>query len=340
MKALTHARYGNPDVLEVTEVERPRPKDNEVLVRIHSSSINPADWHYVTGLPYFMRLTVGLRTPKVQIPGLDLAGVVEEVGQAVTRYSPGDRVFGEVGSAYAQYVAVPETKVEPMPANLSFAEAAAVPVAGLTAIQGLRNQGGLTEKTGNGHGSNGPMKVLVNGASGGVGHFAVQIAKAYGAEVTGVCSTKNLDLVKSLGADRVIDYTVEDYTSGSDRYDIVFDFAASHPLASIRRVLADGAVYLPCSDRVGGKTLGPVLWTVKMITGGFFYSKFTSSNFKVKMFLAEQTAEDMAMLTELLESGAMKPVLEATIYPLANVPDGLRAQAGGHARGKKSVTID
>ena len=338
MKALTQSRYGNPDVLKVTEVATPVPEADEVLVKIHASSINPADWHYVTGLPYFMRLTSGLRAPKKPIPGLDLAGTVEAVGAAVTRFVPGDNVYGEVGSAYAEYVAVPETKVEPMPSNLSFAEAAAVPVAGLTAIQGLRDHANLTEETGPVGSSDqpgSPMRVLINGASGGVGHFAVQIAKAYGAEVTGVCSTKNLELVRSLGADRVIDYTVEDYTATGDRYDVVFDFAANYPLSSIRRVLADGAVYLPCSDRVGGKSFGPVGWMIKVMVGGLL----GRSKFSVKFLLAEQTPHDMTMLTELLEAGAIRPVLDPNSYHLDQVPDGLRAQTEGHATGKKSVLI-
>lgn len=338
MKALTQSRYGNPDVLEVTEVDQPVPGADEVLVKIHASSINPADWHYVTGLPYFMRLMTGLRTPKDPIPGLDLAGTIEAVGAAVTRFKPGDQVYGEVGSSYAEYVAVPETKVEPMPTNLTFAEAAAVPVAGLTAIQGLRKHANLTEETGPVGSSvepGTPMRVLINGASGGVGHFAVQIAKAYGADVTGVCSTRNLDLVKSLGADRVIDYTVEDYTTTGDRYDIVFDFAANRPLSAVRKILANGAVYLPCSDRVGGKGIGPVAWMVKLMVGGLL----GRSKFSVKTFLAEQTPEDMAMLTELLESGAIRPVLDPNSYHLGQVPDGLRAQAEGHAAGKKSVLI-
>ncbi|MEM7323306.1 MAG: NAD(P)-dependent alcohol dehydrogenase [Actinomycetota bacterium] len=333
MKALTYTRYGNPDVLQLSEVDRPTPKDNEVLVKIHASSINPADWHYVTGLPYFMRLTAGLRRPKDPIPGLDLAGTVEAVGPTATRFAPGDRVYGEVGSAWAEYAALPETKLEPTPSNLSFAEAAAVPVAGLTAIQGLRNHGNLTEETGPGDGA-GPKRVLINGASGGVGHFAVQIAKAYGAHVTGVCSTRNLDLVRSLGADRVIDYTVDDYTELGDRYDIVFDFAANRPLSAIRRVLADDAVYLPCSDRVGGKSFGPVRWMLgNMIAGKL------RSGFSVKFLLAEQTHEDMSMLTELCESGAVRPILDKESYELATVADGLRAQETGRAAGKKSVVI-
>lgn len=338
MKALTQSRYGNPDVLSVTEVATPVPEADEVLVKIHASSINPADWHYVTGLPYFMRLTSGLRTPKKPIPGLDLAGVVEAVGGAVTRFKPGDKVYGEVGSCYAEYIAVPESKVEPMPSNLSFAEAAAVPVAGLTAIQGLRNHGNLTEETGpvgSADAPGSPMRVLINGASGGVGHFAVQIAKAYGAEVTGVCSTKNIELVRSLGADRVLDYTVDDYTATGDRYDIVFDFAANYPLSSIRRVLADGAAYLPCSDRVGGKLLGPMAWMIKMMVGGLT----ARSKFSVKFLLAEQTPHDMTMLTELLGSGAVRPVLDPISYHLDQIPEGLQAQTTGHAAGKKSVLI-
>ena len=285
-----------------------------------------------------MRFTTGLRTPKKPIPGLDMAGTVEAVGPAVTRFTPGDRVYGEVGSCYAEYVAIPESKAEPMPSNLTFAEAAAVPVAGLTAIQGLRDHANLTEETGP-SGSldqpGSPMRVLINGASGGVGHFAVQIAKAYGAHVTGVCSTRNLELVRSLGADRVIDYTVEDYTATGDRYDVVFDFAANYPLSSIRRVLADGAAYIPCSDRVGGKFFGPLAWMVKMMVGGLT----ARSKFSVKFLLAEQTPHDMTMLTELLESGAIRPVLDPTSYHLDQGPDGLRAQTTGHAAGKKSVLI-
>lgn len=334
MKALTHTQYGSPDVLRVTDVEKPVPGEGEVLIRIHASSINPADWHYVTGLPYLVRLTSGLRKPKNPIRGLDLAGTVEAVGPAVTRFSVGDSVFGEVGGAYAQFVAVSETRVEPMPSNLTFAQAAAVPVAGLTAIQGLQKHGGLSPDDVNRDPAD-RKKVLIIGASGGVGHFAVQIAKVWGAEVTGVCSTKNLDLVRSIGADRVIDYTVEDCTAGPDRYDIVFDFAAAHSMASIRRVLADDAVYLPCTDRVGGPALGPIPWTAKR----FFRSILPGSNFSVKVFVAAQTTDDMAALTELIESGAVTPILDPTVYDLAKVPDGLRAQEQGHARGKKSVEI-
>ena len=336
MKALTQERYGNPDVLRLSEVATPTPTGDEVLVKIHASSINPADWHYVTGLPYLVRLSAGLRKPKNPTPGLDLAGTVEAVGPDATRFAVGDRVFGEVGAAYAEYLAVPEHKVEPMPVNVSFAEAAAVPVAGLTALQGLRDHGGLTPETGKAGGRGGQqMRVLINGASGGVGHFAVQIAKAYGAEVTGVCSSKNLELVRSIGADHVVDYTVEDYTAATEPYDIVFDFAASHSIAEIRRVMHDGSVYLPCTDRVGGKALGPLPWTAKMMFG----ARFGKPSIKTKVFVAAQKHEDMAELTNLIERDVVTPILDPRPYTLEQVPLGLQDQAGGHARGKKSVVI-
>jgi NADPH:quinone reductase-like Zn-dependent oxidoreductase len=243
MKAIVYDKYGEPDVLELREVDKPVVKDDEVLVRVHAVSVNPADWHLLTGTPYVMRMAVGLSKPKNKILGLDMAGRVEAVGSNVTRFRPGDEVFGEHSGAYAEYVDVSEDGIALKPANLTFEQAAAVPVAGVTALQGLRDKGQIQP----GH------KVLIIGASGGVGTFAVQLAKSFGADVTGVCSTRNVDMVRSIGADQVIDYTQEDFTRSGRRYDLIFELAGTRSLADCRRALAPrgdaGAV------RWGGRSL-------------------------------------------------------------------------------------
>jgi NADPH:quinone reductase-like Zn-dependent oxidoreductase len=324
MRAIVQHRYGSAAVLQVAEVDKPSIGDTDVLVRVHASSVNPADWHFVTGKPYLvMRPMSGLRAPRRTIPGRDLAGTVEAVGSGVTALQPGDEVFGEAdGGSFAEYISVPDDGVGRKPASLSFEEAAAVPLAGLTALQGLRDHG----KVQAGH------KVLINGASGGVGHFAVQIAKSMGAEVTGVCSTRNLDLVRSLGADHVVDYTTDDFTVAADRYDVMLDLVGNRSWRDCRRVLSPAGVYLPCTDQQGGNWLGPVPW----MAGRFLRSLLASQ--KVAFYVASQTPQDLAALTELAEAGKLRPVLDRR-FTLAEVPDAIRHQEAGRRRGKTVITI-
>ncbi|WP_314620341.1 NAD(P)-dependent alcohol dehydrogenase [Streptomyces stackebrandtii] len=319
MKAWVQDRYGSTDVLEFTEVERPVPREREVLVRVHAAAVNAADWHLMRGDPYVARLALGPRRPKDRIRGRDFAGRIEAVGAGVTGLSPGDEVFGEAPGSFAEYVCAPETATERKPAGLTFEQAAAIPLAGNTALMGLRDLG----KTRPG------MKVLVNGASGGVGTFAVQLAKVFGAEVTGVCSARNAQLVLGLGADRVIDYTREDFTTGQDRYDLVFDLVGNRPLAALRRVLSPAGTLVLSGGGVfeGGSVFGPMGLIVK----GRLLSLLPGS--RLHVLTAEPRRENLAALRELAESGGITPVVERT-YPLAEAPRALRYVEEEHARAK------
>ncbi|KOG32567.1 MULTISPECIES: NAD(P)-dependent alcohol dehydrogenase [Streptomyces] len=319
MKAWVQDRYGSADVLEFAEVERPVPGEREVLVRVHAAAVNAADWHLMRGDPYVARLALGLRRPKERIRGRDFAGRVEAVGAGVTGLRPGDEVFGEAPGAFAEYVCAPEEATERKPAGLTFEQAAAIPLAGNTALMGLRDLGGVRPGG----------KVLVNGASGGVGTFAVQLAKAFGAEVTGVCSTRNATLVLGLGADRVIDYTRQDFTTGPDRYDLVFDLVGNRSLAELRRILSPAGVLVLSGGGVfeGGSVFGPMGLIIK----GQLLSRFSGR--RLHVLTAEPRRENLATLRELAENGDITPVVERT-YPLDEAPRALRYVEEEHARAK------
>jgi NADPH:quinone reductase-like Zn-dependent oxidoreductase len=321
MRAIVHERFGPPEVLELQEVEQPPLTDEGVLVRVHAASVNPFDWHFLTGIPYLARLGAGLRAPKTKRLGSDFAGTVEAVGNARTDFRPGDEVFGTRNGAFGEYVVARKSIVH-KPANVSFEAAAAVPIAGVTALQALR-RGGIEAG----------QKVLVNGASGGVGTFAVQIAKSFGAEVTGVCSTRNVEQTASIGADRVIDYTQEDFTRDGARYDLVIDIAGDRPWSQVKRVLPDDGTSVvvggPKSNRFFGR-LGMSL-VERAIA-------IPDSRTLVTPFLANIGPDDLAFLGGLLEAGSVKPVIERR-YDLSEVPEALRYMGEGHARGKLVVTV-
>ncbi|MFE7514924.1 NAD(P)-dependent alcohol dehydrogenase [Streptomyces sp. NPDC057540] len=319
MKAWVQDRYGSADVLEFAEVERPVPGEREVLVRVHAAAVNAADWHLMRGDPYVARLALGLRRPKERIRGRDFAGRVEAVGAGVTGLRPGDEVFGEAPGTFAEYVCASEEATERKPAGLTFEQAAAIPLAGNTALMGLRDLGNVRPGG----------KVLVNGASGGVGTFAVQLAKAFGAEVTGVCSARNASLVLGLGADRVVDYAREDFTAGPDRYDLVFDLVGNRSLADLRRVLSPTGALVLSGGGVfeGGSVFGPMALIVK----GKLLSRFSGR--RLHVLTAEPSRENLAALREFAESGAVVPLVERT-YPLAEAARALRYVEEEHARAK------
>lgn len=323
MKAVVFCEYGSPDVLRYTDVDKPVPGDDQVLVRVRAAALNPLDWHRMRGTPYIGRFAMGLRKPKSIGLGVDFAGKVEAVGKDVTRFKPGDAVFGARTGALAEYVAVrADGAVVPMPAHVTFEQAAAVPVAAITALQGLRDKGKL--KPG--------QKVLVNGASGGVGTFAVQIARSLGADVTGVCSTRNLDMVRSIGADRVVDYTKEDFTSSGQRYDLILDMVGNHSLLASRRALTPAGIYV----MVGGPS-GRWIDPLPRMFDAFVLSRFVSQ--EMGMMLAELNQQDLAALRGLLEAGKVKPVIDRR-YVLSEVPAAIRYLEEGHARGKVVITLE
>ena len=317
MRAVVRDTYGTPDVLELQEIEKPDLADDGVLVRVHAASINAADWYALTGTPYVGRgLQIGLRKPKERRLGVDFAGTVEAVGRDVAEFSPGDEVFGGRTGALAEYVCV-RNAVAPKPANLTFEEAAAVPVAAITALQGLRDKGQLQPG----------QKVLINGASGGVGTFAVQIAKALGAEVTADCSTRNVDLVRSLGADHVIDYTREDFTRSDRHYDLMLDVAGSRSWSECKRVLEPQATLVVVGAQRGSRLLGPLSHIAKVRLAALRSSR------KVVFFIAKLNKPDLAVLRELLEAGKVAPVIDRR-YELSESADAFRYLGPGHARGK------
>jgi NADPH:quinone reductase-like Zn-dependent oxidoreductase len=325
MKAVAQDRYGSVDVLEFREVDRPVPADDEVLVRVHAASVNAYDWHFMHGDPMLGRGMMGLRRPKARVRGRDFAGRVEAVGAGVTGLKPGDEVFGEADGAFAEYVCARDSEVGPKPANLTFEQAAAIPLAGNTALIGLRDvaqvQPGQT--------------VLVNGASGGVGTFAVQLAKAYGADVTTVCSTRNVDQVRSLGADRVIDYTQENFTRGDRRYDVVLDLVGNHSLGEFRRVLTPTGTLVLSGGGVyeGGSLVGPMgLFLKRRLVAPF------ARHQRLLEISARQSRANLAALRELAESGKIAPVIERT-YPLSEAAEAIRYLEVEHARAKVVVTV-
>ena len=321
MKAIMRSTFGSPDVLELRETEKPEVGDGETLVRVRAASVNPADWYGVTGRPYAGRVAMGLRKPKTDRVGTDFAGTVEAVGKAVTHVEPGDEVFGARSGALAEYVCARDAVVR-KPANVTLEQAAAVPVAAITALQGLRDKGGLQPG----------QKVLVNGASGGVGTFAVQIAKALGAEVTGVCSTGNVDLVRSLGADRVVDYTREDFTRSGRRYDLLLDVAGSRSWSDCKRVLEPRATLVIVGAPKGTRLLGPLSHIARLRAASLGSSR------KAVFFVAKLNRADLDVLRELIEAGQVTPVVDRT-YPLSETADAFRYLGEGHARGKVVVTL-
>ena len=321
MKAIVHHTYGSPEVLKLVDVDKPTPAEDEVLVRVHASSVNPAEWHEMTGL-LVARPSAGLLKPKEPRLGTDFAGVVEAVGANRTDFEPGQEVYGGRTGAFAEYVCV-KNAIAPKPANITFEQAAAVPIAALTALQGLRDKGQL--KPG--------QKVLINGASGGVGTFAVQIAKVLGAEVTAVCSTRNVDRARSLGADHVVDYTQEDFTRSDERYDVLLDVAGGRSWRAYRRVLKPDAIFVLVGSMKKSRLLGPAGHLVRVRLASLL-----RGSQKFVFFIAKLTPEDLRVMTELIEAGKVTPYVERT-YPLSETADAMRYLGEGHAQGKIVITM-
>jgi NADPH:quinone reductase-like Zn-dependent oxidoreductase len=321
MKAFIYREYGSGEGVRLEDVEKPTPTDDQVLVRIRAASVNAMDAHMMGGT-YIMRPMTGLRHPKPTCPGADLAGEVEEVGKNVTSFKKGDRVFGIARGALAEFACAQENKIATMPSNLTFEQAAAVPVAGLTALQGLRDKGQV----------HAGQKVLINGASGGVGTFAVQIATALGATVTAVCSPHNVELIRSIGADRVIDYTREDFTKSAERYDVIYDNAGNRSFSEIRPVMNPNTIYVPAGARPGGKWLGPFPHLISVFISRLFASQ------KVVFFVAKISSDDLNAMTTLIEDGKVMPIIDRR-YSFADVPEALRFVKEGHARAKVVVTV-
>jgi NADPH:quinone reductase-like Zn-dependent oxidoreductase len=323
MKAIVYTEYGSPDVLQLKEVEKPVPKDNEVLVKIHAAAITVGDLIFVKGEPFLARLGSGLLKPKHKIPGKEMAGRVEAVGVNVTQFKPGDEVFGDLYvcglGAFAEYVCVPENAIALKPVNMSFEEAAAVAESAIVALQGLRDTGKI--KPG--------QKVLINGASGGVGTFAVQIAKSFGAVVTAVCSTRNLAMARSIGADYVIDYTQEDFTQNGQHYDLILAANGYHPISDYKRALSPKGTYV----MTGGSM---AQMSQAMIQGPWI--SMTGSQ-KMSNMSLKPNKKDLVFMKELLEAGKVKPVIDRC-YPLAEVPEALRYLDEGHAQGKVVITVE
>ena len=322
MTAIVNRKYGSPDDLRLEEIDKPVLGDEGVLVRVRAASLNPYDWHFMRGLPYIARPMLGLRKPKKSVPGADVAGQVEAVGKNVTQFRPNDEVFGAGWSgSLAEYVCGGENDFAPKPASLTFEQAAALPMAGCTALQALRDRGQLQSGQG----------VLINGAAGGVGTFAVQIAKALGGDVTGVCSTGNLDLVRSIGADQVVDYTREDFARSGRRYDLVLDLVANRSLSDLRRVLTpEGTLVL--SGGGGGRLLGPLALMLRARVRSRFVSQ------RMLSFMAQLRRDDLVVLKELIEAGKVTPVIDRT-YPLSEATEAIRYLETGHARGKIVITV-
>src|SRR5881398_1187968 len=329
MKAIVYHSYGSPDVLRLEEIEKPSAGDNAVLIQVRAAAVNPVDLLF-RGTSYMVRIMTGLRKPKDTRLGVDVAGQVEAVGRNVTQFKPGDAVFGTCKGAFAEHVCASESALVMKPDNVTFEQAASVPIAAITALQGLR-LGGLGDKGQ----IQGKHKVLINGASGGVGTFAVQIAKSFGADVTGVCSTRNVDLVQSLGADHVIDYTKEDFAKGEQRYDVILDNVPNHSLSECRRILTPNGKYV----MIGGggpndnRWVGPFGRVIKtMVLSPFI-------NQKMGMMMADSNHNDLSNLADMMQSGKLKPVIDRT-YKLNEVPAAIAYLEEGHARGKVVITVE
>jgi len=323
MKAIVHDTYGSADVLELRDVDRPAIADDEVLVRVHAAGVDRGVWHVMTGLPYAIRLAgFGLRAPKTPVLGMDLAGVVEAVGNDVTRFQPGDEVFGIGRGAFAEYARAPERKLAPRPANLTLEQAAVVAVSGLPALQGLRDHGKVRPG----------QKVLIIGASGGVGTYAVQLAKAFGTEVTGVCTTTKVDMVRSIGADHVIDHTHADFAQGEQRYDVILDVGGNSSLSRLRRAMTPKGTLVIAGGETNGRWLGGSDRQIRAL----LLSRFVGQ--KLGTFISRENHEDMLVLKELIEAGQVTPVIDRT-YALSEVPEAMRHLEQGRARGKLVITL-
>jgi NADPH:quinone reductase-like Zn-dependent oxidoreductase len=321
MKAIVQDTYGSAEALQLEDIDRPAPGDGEVLVRVGAASLFIGDWHVMTGLPYVFRLVNGFGKPKVRVRGQDLAGTVETVGAGVTEFATGDEIFGTCNGSFAEYATARQDKIAPKPSNLTFEQAAAVPITGTTALQAVRRGGVRAEQ-----------KALVIGAAGGVGSFIVQIAKASGARVTGVCSTAQVDLVRSIGADEVIDYTRQDFTETGERYDVILETAGRHPVPQLRRALAPKGTLVIVGSEGGGKWFGGISRQMR----AQLISPFVGQ--KMGTFVAKQNGEDLLTLKELIEAGKVTPVIGATL-PLESVSDAVQHMEQGHARGKIVITI-
>ncbi len=321
MQAIVYHCYGPPDVLRCEEIEKPIPGDGQVLVRVRAASANPIDWHFMRGTPYFIRMMAGVTGPKNPRLGTDLAGQVEAIGRGVERLKPGDAVFGASQGAFAEYVCAAEAAFAAKPDRLTFEQAASLPVAAITALQVLRDRAHVQPG----------RTVLINGAAGGVGTFAVQIAKAFGAEVTGVCSTPNVALVRSIGSDHVVDYTRENFTSSGRRYDLIIDCIGNHPLAAIRRTLNPTGTYVAVGGS-GGRWAGPLPRAI----GACILSWFSAQQFS--LHLAKLTLADLEALRDLVTAGKLTPVIDRS-YRLEQVPEAIRYLEQSHARGKVVIAI-
>ena len=322
MQAMVQDTYGSAEVMQSREIDKPEIGDDEVLVRVRAAGVNPADWAIMSGLPYIARPVYGLFKPKNAVRGTDVAGTVEAVGSGVTRFKPGDDVFGWSDGSYAEYAAAPEDKLALKPANLTFEQAAAVPMAGLVALQALRDHAKVTPG----------QKVLINGASGGIGTFAIQIAKAYGAEVTAVASTRNLEMVRSIGADHVIDYTQDDFTKSGEQYDVILDNVANHSLSELRRALTPTGTLIPNGGGFEHRWIA---------SGGRIVRAAVMFQFggqKLGNFLMSTNHEDLDVLKGMIEAGKVTPVLDRA-YPLRETAQAIGHVGEGHARGKTTITI-
>jgi NADPH:quinone reductase-like Zn-dependent oxidoreductase len=325
MKAIVQDRYGGVDVLQFRDIGQPVPNDNQVLVRVHAAGLDRGVWHVMTGLPYLIRFvvpTLGLRKPKVPALGMDLAGRVEAVGEQVTRFQPGDAVFGWCDGSYAEYACAPEDHFEPKPANLSFQQAAAVPISGFAALQALRDVGAVQAG----------QRVLVIGAAGGVGSFAVQLAKAFGAQVTGVCSTTKVELVGSIGADQVIDYTRQDVTDGTRHFDLIIDTGGHRSLSRLRRALTPRGTLVIVGSEGRGRWLGGFDRQLRALA----LSRIVGQ--RLRMLSSKPRQEDLQVLRELLEAGKVTPLIDRT-YPLRQAPEAIRHLVEGHQGGKVVITV-
>jgi NADPH:quinone reductase-like Zn-dependent oxidoreductase len=325
VKAILQDRYGDVDVLAFRDIDQPVPKDDEVLVRVHAAGLHRGDWHIMTGLPYLIRVvvpTLGLRKPKVPVLGMDVAGTVEAVGGKVTRFQPGDEVFGWCDGAFAEYAVAPEDQLAAKPATVSFEQAAVVPTSGFAALQGLRDVGAVQPG----------QRVLVIGAAGGVGSFAVQLAKAFGAQVTGVASTSQVELVRSVGVDEVIDYTRTDVTDGTRRWDVIIDTGGRRTLSRLRRALTPTGTLVIVGGEGGGRWMGGFLRNLRAP----LVSRFVGQ--RLRMLVSKERLEDLQVLGELVEAGKLTPRVGRT-YPLGEVPEAMRALAAGNTRGKIAITV-
>ena len=322
MRAVVQGAYGSPDVFRLAQIGIPEVADNQVLVRVHAAGLDRGTWHLMVGQPYVLRLALGFRKPKTPVPGLDLAGTVVAVGSAVTKFSPGEEVFGTGHGSFAEYTVAPEDQLARKPRSLSFQQAAVVPVSGLTALLALTDVGRVEKG----------QRVLIIGASGGVGSYAVQLAKALGAEVTGVSSTKKLDLVRSLGADHVIDYTREDFADGAERYDLILDIAGNPTLARLRRVLTPTGTAVIVGGEQGGRLTGGLDRQFRALALSLFVRQ------RLTFFVSKERGSDLERLSEFIEAGELTPSIDQ-IFSLDQVPEAMRHLAAGKARGKVAITI-